>query len=122
MDHNQLLASTLNIPQLTGPGLNPGTSKQSAVLAMEKIISNLIGILTIIAVIYFTIQVILAGYAYISAEGDPKSIDAARKRLTDGVLGLTIVIVAIGLASLIATIFGIDSAFVLGQVFVNMGL
>lgn len=74
---------------------------------VETTISSIIGILTIVAVIFFIIQIIFAGYAFISAQGDPKKIEAARKRLTDGILGITIVVVALGVGAFIATLLGI---------------
>jgi len=115
---NRLLAD-VTIPSITGPGVDP---RGNGVLAMEKIVGQVIGILTIVAVIYFIIQIILGGYAFISAQGDEKAVEAARHRLTDGILGLTIVIVAVGLGSLIATLAGINNPLDLGALFTQMGL
>ena len=100
---NQLLAVAY---QITGPGITPGTSP---VATLEKIISSIIGVLTIVAVIFFAIQIIFAGYEFMTTEGDPKKMDSARKRLTDGVLGLFIVVVALGFASLIGRLTGMGS-------------
>lgn len=115
---NRLLAD-VTIPPLSGPGINPGGSGTAA---FEKIVGQVIGVLTIFAVIWFVIQVILAGYAFITAQGDPKAVETARKRLTDGVLGLTIVIVAVGLGSLIAALAGIPNVLDLNAMFTKMGL
>jgi len=102
---NHLLANA-DIPPLTGPGVIPGAN---GTIALEKIVGQIFGVLTIFAVIYFIIQVILAGYSFISAQGDTKAIESARKRLTDGILGLTIVVIAVGLGSLIASLAGIPN-------------
>ncbi|MFZ2152845.1 MAG: hypothetical protein WAV41_02175 [Microgenomates group bacterium] len=118
MDPRQLLAD-VNIPTLTGPGIDP---KGNGTLALEKIIGQVIGVLTIVGIIYFIIQVILGGYAFLSSQGDPKAMESARKRLTDGVLGLTIIIVAVGLGSLIATLAGINNPLDIGALFTQMGL
>ena len=115
---NRLLAD-VNIPPLSGPGVNPGGNGTAA---MEKIIGQIFGVLTIFAVIWFIIQIILAGYAYISSQGDEKAMESARSRLTNGVLGLTIVIVAVGLGSLIATLAGITNPLDINALFVKMGL
>lgn len=90
---------------LEGPGMIPDIA--NPLLPVENIISRFIGILTIIGIIFFVIQIIFAGYAFISAQGDPKKIEAARKRLTDGILGLTIVVVALGVGAFIATLLGV---------------
>ena len=48
-----------------------GNSVQ-ATTALEKLISNVMGVLTIIAIIWFALQIILAGYGLMTAHGDPK--------------------------------------------------
>ncbi len=94
----------------------------NATLTAEKIIGQVIGILTIVAFIYFAIQMILAGYAYFTSEGDKGKIETARKRLTEGILGAFIVVIALGLAALIASLAGIDNVFDLEVMFNLMGL
>jgi len=83
----------------------------NGVLELDNIISTVIGVLTLVAFIYFVIQVILAGYAFISGQGDEKKIESARKRLTDGILGITIVVIAFGITALIAKLIGLDNIF-----------
>ena len=92
--------------ELEGPGITPNSSNPAE--PVEKLISNIIGILTIVGIIFFIIQIIFAGYAMMSAQGDPKKIEAGRKRLTDGILGITIVVVALGVGAFIATLLGIE--------------
>jgi hypothetical protein len=111
-------AVTYNI---TGPGIEPN-KYGSPTTGLETIISQVIGVLTIVAFIYFAIQIILAGYAFITSNGDAKNIETSRKRLTEGVLGLTIVILALALSALFAKIAGINNVFDLNSLFSNMGL
>lgn len=92
--------------KIEGYGLPPDIG--NPLRPVEEIISRIIGILTIVGVIFFVIQIIFAGYAMMSAQGDPKKIEAARKRLTDGILGLTIVVIALGVGAFIATLLGIS--------------
>lgn len=115
---NKLLAQATY--HLTGPGITP--SSDNGVSSLEDIVSQVIGILSIVAVLWFVIQVILAGYAFLSSQGDPKKTEAARTRLTESVLGLTVVIVAIGLGSLIASLAGLSSPFDLNKLFNDLGL
>ena len=98
--------------EITGPGLDPS----DPVLQMDNIISAIIGLLTLIGVIFFTIQVILAGYGFISSQGDQEKIKNARKKLTNGILGITIVVVAFGLAALLAKLLGLGQIFDLKSV------
>jgi hypothetical protein len=115
---NQLLAD-VTIPAIKGPGIDPGTN---GTLAFEKIVSQIFGVLTIIAVIYFAFQILMAGYNFISAQGDEKKIEMARQSLTNGVLGLVIVVVAVGLGSLLALLAGIPNILDLNTMLNNMGL
>jgi hypothetical protein len=118
---NRLLAAAFPIPPITGPGIDPA-KYGSGTATMEKVISQILGILTIIAVIFFAVQIIFAGYSFISAEGDEKKMLTARQSLTNGVLGLTIVVVAVGLGSLLATLAGIPNVLDLNTMFTSMGL
>jgi len=95
--------------QLEGPGIQvePGNS----VSQLESMISNVIGVITIVAFIFFTFQIIFAGYTFMSANGDEKKLETSRKKLTNGILGLTIVVVAYGLTSFIANLLGLDNVF-----------
>lgn len=95
--------------KLTGPGIQ--TTTATATTDFEKIISAVIGILTILAVIYFVIQVILAGFHLISSKGDPKEFQAAQSKLIHNLIGLLIVVVAFGITAFLTQLLGIDSIF-----------
>ncbi|MDD2483326.1 MAG: hypothetical protein PHE32_00630 [Candidatus Shapirobacteria bacterium] len=107
---NQLTNKLLAYP-LTGPGIQPSDTNVGSAPQIENIISAIIGIMTIIGVIYFTIQIILAGFTMIASQGDPKELESAKKRLTTNVMGLAIIILAYGLGALIANLLGMSSVF-----------
>lgn len=106
---------------IEGPGKNP-TSGVEATTMLEKLASNFLGILTVVAVLFFTIQIIFAGYGFISSGGDEKMLQTNREKLTNGVLGLFIVVVSVGLVSLISKLLGLNNPLDLNQMFVNMNL
>lgn len=115
---NKLLAVTY---KLSGPGLNP-TSNQEATSMFEKLVSNLIGVITIVAVIFFIIQIIFAGYGFLSAQGDEKKMEINRAKLTNGVLGFFIIVVAVGLGTLISKILGLNNPLDIESMFTSLGL
>ncbi len=96
------------------------TGDDYGVTELDKIISTVIGVLTLVAFIFFVLQVIFAGYSFLSAQGDEKKIESARKRLTDGILGITIVVIAFGITALLANLFGIENIFNLEKIFENL--
>lgn len=99
--------------QLKGSGIQV---VKDPVNTLELIISTVLGILTIVAVIYFTIQIIISGFSFMSSQGDPKAIDASKKKITNNILGLTIVVLAYGMGALISKILGINDVFNLNNV------
>lgn len=121
MPNNLLAQIPHQIGSISGPGQNPA-NKLIATNMLELTISRIVGVLTIVAVIYFAIQIIFAGYAYISSEGDVKKGQDARKRLTDGVLGLFIVVVSLGFGALLAKLLGLEGIFDLNRMFTLLNL
>ncbi len=103
-------------------GQNFPNDNIDATTQFEKLLSQVIGVLTVFAVIYFVIQIIFGGYAYLSANGDPGKIEKANKQFTGNLLGLLIVIVAVGLGGLIAKLLGIDNPLDIQLMFTNLGL
>lgn len=120
MLNNQLIAMTIT-GKLTGSGIQVADNFD-ATTQFEKYAGQLVGMLTIVAVLYFVAQIIFAGYAFIASQGDEKTMESTRKRLTEAVLGLVIVVVAVGLGSLIALLLGIPSVLDIGAMFTKMGL
>ncbi len=106
---NKLLAYTL-----TGPGIP--TNQTKSVGQLESIFSSVIGILTIAGVIYFVIQIILAGYSLIASHGDEKELQTGTKRLTNGIMGLAIIVLAYGLGALFTNLLGMSNVFDLTKV------
>jgi len=102
---NKIIAQTKY--KISGPG--PDLTADSATSTFESFISQLIGILTIIAIIYFTIQIIFAGYSFMGSNGDPKKMEQSKVHLTQNILGLVIVLVALIITNLIGRLFGIDN-------------
>ena len=74
----------------------------------NKFISAVIGLMTIIAVIYFTFLLISGAYAMMSAGGDSKKLQSAQTRISNGLIGLVVVISAIFVIKLIGWIFGFE--------------
>ena len=105
--------------KLEGLGIQPTTNPTNK---LENMISQIIGVLSVVAVIWFVFQVIFAGYKYMSAQGDKNKLETARNSLTQGILGLTISLIAIFIASLIAKLAGFNDIFDLSKQFKKMKL
>ena len=75
---------------------------------LDGFLSILIGVGTTFAFIYYLFQVIIAGYGFLSSEGDKGKIEAARNRLSQGVIGLIIIVAAVVFVNLIGFILGVE--------------
>jgi hypothetical protein len=75
-------------------------------LLLAKILSTVIGVLSISGIIFFIFQLIFAGYDWIAAAGDSQKIQAAQKKLYSSLLGIFVVLIAVAFISLVGFLFG----------------
>lgn len=72
------------------------------------LLSNVFKLAGAAAGIFFVIQIILAGYGYLSASGDPKKAEAAFAKIWQSLIGLLIVSAAFVLTSFIGKLLGLN--------------
>ncbi len=72
-------------------------------------ISSVIGIMTLIAFIWFTFQLIIGAIRILGSGGDKGALEGAKKQITSGLVGLVIVIAAVFIVSLVGFILGIPN-------------
>ena len=104
-----LIAGGINVGEpLTGVGEigNPGTADNAAKL-FNNIISSIIGLITIIAGIWFVFLLITGAIGIMSAGGDKTALEGARRRITTGLIGLIVVVAGIFLVELIGILLGL---------------
>lgn len=92
------LWGTINAP--------PGVEKYAggALSGFRNFLNNLVQVIIIFAGIFAFINILLAGYAFISAGDDPKRIEGAWKKIWQTLLGLTIAAGAFVIAALVGKI------------------
>lgn len=59
-----------------------------------KIFNSAVNLLIVVAGIWFLVQIILAGFNYITGAGDSNKTGEAMKKITDSVIGLVVVAAA----------------------------
>lgn len=75
---------------------------------LEKIISNMIGLLTIVSVIGFLYFFLTAALNMIGAAGDSGKITKARDQMMHATAGIAITVAAYGVVGLIGSVIGLD--------------
>jgi len=104
-----------------GPGFKGfgplGNPEGSGISIFSRFISSAIGLMTIIAVIWFIFILISGAIGIIGAGGDKATLESSRKRITSGLVGLVVVILGIFIVDLVGTLIGIPDILNLGKLF-----
>ena len=103
----KLFAAGTSLGTIGGEGLGPfAKSTDNPIQNVTKAISGVIGMLTVVATIWFMIQILIAGISWITAGGDKNKLTEARERLTNAFIGLLIVVSAWAILAIAGQFFG----------------
>lgn len=97
-----------------GTGLGPWSwlFKQKDVVyaagIFTDIISRIIGVMTIVAGLWFIFQFIIGGYSYMTAGGDPQKMGQATQKITSALIGLLVIVAAYAIISLLGALLGFE--------------
>lgn len=111
MAHNNLLATVnpLGFLEGLGPLGKPiATEQDPGASAFTNFISKTIGIMTVVAFIWFIFNLFIGAIGWLSSGGDKQKLQEAQKKITTNLTGLVIVVSAIFLTKIIEIVFGID--------------
>lgn len=95
----------------TGPGFGPFTADQvsgNPLIAITKVVSTVIGIITVSAGIYFLFQLLIGAFTWMTSSGDKGKLTQAQDRMVHSVIGLIIVVAAYAIVSIVGGLLGFD--------------
>ncbi len=97
-----------SLGRIGGEGLGPFSSLGggSGAGALAKIVSGIIGVLTIVASIWFMFQLLIGGINWLSSGGEKQKLTEARDRITHAFIGLIIVVASWGIIALTGQFLG----------------
>lgn len=75
---------------------------------LGNFISNMTSFIIIIAAIAFFAYLVLGGFQYLTSAGDKTKTEEARARITNAIIGLTIITAAWAIWKIVIYFFGID--------------
>lgn len=75
---------------------------------LESIVSTSIGVLTVVAGLFFIIYFFMAALKWLTAGGDSGKVSKARDEMVQGVMGLIVIVAAYGIIGIIGTILGLQ--------------
>lgn len=93
------------------------TEEGQGVSKLSSIISMAIGVMTIVAIIWFVFTFITGALSIIGSGGDKQALESAKKKITTGAVGLIVVILALVVINLIGKIIGIPNILNIGALF-----
>ena len=121
MDRNNNFLAQKGTPigELHGPGPTAPATSTGLGESVAHLISVVIGLFTLAAGLWFLFQLILGGYNYMSAGGNKEKAQVASQKITQALIGLVIVVLAIFIINLLGYILNIDFLNV-GEVIQNL--
>lgn len=122
--NNYLTASTPLGPQIRGLGpLGFETnSAGDAPYVFNKVISSTVGLMTVIAAIWFLFVFLSGAYGIISSGGEKGAYEAARKKIQTGLIGLVVVVSGVFIVEFIGWLIGIDLILNPGDLINTIGI
>lgn len=92
-----------------GPLGLEGSSPTDAPTIFNRFLSSTIGLMTIIAIIWFVFIFLAGAYTLINAGGDKAAVEAGRKKIANGLTGLIVTVAAVFIIDLIGNLIGIPN-------------
>ena len=102
--------AAINFTPITAPGgYNPkGSGIGDSTGAVEKLISNVLVVLTVVAGIAFALYFLLGGLNWITAGGDKGKIEKAKGMMTNGAIGIIVIALSYAITWIVGKALGID--------------
>lgn len=90
-------------------GLENSTAQNSAPTVFNSFLSKTIGVITIVGFIWFLFILITGALGIMGSGSDKAAAEAARKKISTGLIGLVVLVAAIFLFRLVGQILGIEN-------------
>lgn len=101
----------------TSPGQGPLANPGNGIDTFAKFMSSAIGLMTIIAIIWFVFTFFIGAVGMIGAGSDKQALESSRKKIITGVTGLVVVVAAIFIIKLIGFLLGFPNILDIGSMF-----
>lgn len=118
------LLADLQIGNIKPPtdAFSKGSEQPSGVNAatnLEKILSNVIGALTLVAALMFIFYFVTGALNWITAGGEQGKIQKARDQMIQGVLGMVVIVIAYSVIGIIGSFLGLKDLLNPATIIIN---
>ncbi|HJX45796.1 MAG TPA: hypothetical protein VJ399_01360 [Patescibacteria group bacterium] len=97
------------LAQVRPPEGNEVVDGVLTIQSVEYLFNNIISIALSLAGIVLFILLIMGGFKFITAGGEPAKVEGARKTLTSAIVGLIVIILSFLILRIIQTLTGVDT-------------
>ena len=87
----------------------------------NKFISSTVGVMSVIAFIWFVFLLLSGAYAIMGAGGDKEKLESGRKKITSGITGIVVIVAALFIIDLIGFLIGIPDILNPGDLIQKIG-
>lgn len=102
-----------------GPlGLENGEDPYSV---FNKVLSGTVGVMTVIAFIWFIFVLLTGAYGIMQSGGDKQALEDSKKKIMNGLYGIIILIAAVFIIDLFGKLIGIPNILNPGEFVRNLG-
>jgi hypothetical protein len=102
---------------ITPPPVTAAYMDDSGDNALLNFVSVLLAVATVIAGIWVFVNLIFAGYSYLTGSGDPKSHQNARQWIINSVIGIFLIVIAYAITALVGLLLFGDANFFINPTF-----
>ncbi len=109
------IAATINLGPSGGEGFRgfgalglEGKSNLDAPGIFGNVISTTVGVITVVGIIWFVVQLLTAAISIIGSGGDKNKIEQARAKMSSAVIGLVVVVAGVFIVDLVGAILGFN--------------
>ena len=95
-------------PPSQGVFAPPTLGNNTILTATNQTITFLITLMTTLGGLFFLYQCVMGGFFWINAGGEQKKVQEARDRITQGLIGLMVLVGAYVIVGLVGNIFGLN--------------
>ena len=88
--------------------LKVGEVEVPTIKCLEIVFSNILVVAVSLAALALFVMFLVGGFKFLTAGGDPKAVEGAKKTLTYAIAGLVVLVLAFLIIKLISTITGVD--------------
>lgn len=105
-------------PPYTNPAGNPYPAGMEGIVIFG---TNILRLVFLIAGLFSFIKIVIAGFGFISAGGDPKAITKAWDNIWQALVGLLIIVSSFILTAIVGQVFFGDFTYILNPVLYGVG-